>query len=57
MRKMTVKADDEVKCLVLGRETLAKILGENFHSIMFKNFMRYSFQKDSTFQKLTKSQN
>ena len=27
MRKMTVRADEEVTCQVLGRETLAKIIG------------------------------
>jgi len=25
---MTVKAEDEVKCLALGRDTLTKILGD-----------------------------
>lgn len=27
MRKMTVRAEEEVTCQVLGRETLAKIIG------------------------------
>lgn len=52
MRKMTVKAEDDVKCLVLGRETLAKIIGENFHNVMFRNFVRHSFQKNRSLSKL-----
>jgi cGMP-dependent protein kinase len=56
MRRMTVKAEDDVKCLVLGRETLAKILGESFHSTMFKNFIRYSFQKNRSLARLPKVQ-
>jgi hypothetical protein len=36
----------------LGRETLAKIIGENFHAVMFRNFIRYSFQKNRSLSKL-----
>jgi len=28
VRQMTVRAEDEVKCLALGRDTLTKILGD-----------------------------
>ena len=46
MRKMSVKADEPLECLVLGRETLANILGDNFHQLMFGNFMKYAFSKN-----------
>ena len=47
MRKMTVKADDEVVCQVLGRETLAKIVGQDiYREVMFKNYVKYTLQKN-----------
>ena len=48
MRKMSVRADEQLECLVLGRETLANILGDNFHKIMFGNFMKYAFNKNKS---------
>ena len=33
---MTVQAEEEVECLILGREHYRKILGENVKLISFK---------------------
>lgn len=44
---MTVRAEDEVVVQVLGRETLAKIIGvEYFRETMFKNYVKYILQKN-----------
>ena len=42
-----MKADDEVVCQVLGRETLAKIIGQDIYKeVMFKNYVKYTNQKN-----------
>ena len=46
MRKMTVRADEDVVCQVLGRETLAKIIGPDFQAVMFKNYVKHVVQKN-----------
>jgi cGMP-dependent protein kinase len=43
MRQLTIKADDEVTCLVLGRDTLNRILGDKVYDITFKNFIKWAF--------------
>jgi len=37
VRQMSVRAEDEVKCLALGRDTLTKILGDQVHAVTFRN--------------------
>ena len=43
IRQMTVKAEEDVVCLVLGRETLAKILGDRIFIVTFRNFIKHCF--------------
>ena len=43
---MTVRAEEDVVVQVLGRETLAKIIGADFREIMFKNFVKSTVQKN-----------
>jgi cGMP-dependent protein kinase len=43
MRQLTIKADDEVTCLVLGRDTLNRILSDKIYDITFKNFIKWAF--------------
>jgi len=52
---MTVKAEDEVKCLTLSRDTLTKVLGDQVHSITFKNLQKWAFEKNMYLSKLTKN--
>ena len=55
MRKMTVRADEDVTCQVLGRETLAKIIGPDvFRETMFKNFVKHTLQKNKDLFSLVK---
>ena len=35
---MTVKAEEDVKCLVLGRDTLSRVLGEEVLIVTFRNY-------------------
>lgn len=56
IRQMTVKAEDDVVCLVLGRETLSKILGDQIFTVTFRNFLKWAFEKHFNFSKLTKAQ-
>jgi cGMP-dependent protein kinase len=51
-----VKAETEVKCLSLGRDTITQILGDKVQIIIFSNLMRWSFEKSETLSKLTKVQ-
>ena len=43
---MTVRADDEVKCLALGRDTLTKVLGDQVHVVTFRNLQKWAFEKN-----------
>jgi cGMP-dependent protein kinase len=45
MRKMTVQAEEEVVCQVLGRATLAEIIGRDFREVMFRNYAKHVIQK------------
>jgi cGMP-dependent protein kinase len=54
MRQLTIKADDEVTCLVLGRDTLNRILGDKVYEVTFKNFIRWAFEKNNILNKLNK---
>jgi cGMP-dependent protein kinase len=54
MRQYTIKADEDVICLVLGRDTLNRIMADNIYEVTFKNFIRWAFEKDPTMSRLTK---
>ena len=53
---MTVRAEEEVVCLVLGRDTLTKVLGEQVHIVTFRNLMKHAFEKNTYFKQLLKPQ-
>lgn len=54
MRQLTVKADEEVTSLVLGRDTLNRIMGDRVYDVTFKNFIRWAFEKNPVMSKLSK---
>ena len=54
MRQYTIKADEDVVCLVLGRDTLNRIMGDNIYEVTFKNFIRWAFEKNAILSQLTK---
>ena len=54
MRKMTVRAEEDVVCQVLGRETLAKIIGADFRDVMFRNYVKSIVQKNRVLFSLLK---
>ncbi|EGR28852.1 protein kinase domain protein [Ichthyophthirius multifiliis] len=56
VRQMTVRAEDEVKCLALGRDTLTKVLGDQVHAVTFRNLQKWAFDKNVHLQKLNKAQ-
>ena len=56
MRQLTIKADDEVTCLVVGRDTLNRILSDKVYDITFKNFIKWAFEKNPLLSKLNKNQ-
>lgn len=56
MRQLSIKADDEVICLVLGRDTLNRILSDKIYDITFKNFIKWAFEKNPVLSKLNKGQ-
>jgi cGMP-dependent protein kinase len=43
IRQLTIKAEDEVTCLVLGRDTLSRVLSDKIHEVTFKNFIKWAF--------------
>lgn len=53
---MTVRAEDEVRCLCLGRDTLTKILGDQVQVITFRNLQKWAFEKNAILSKLLKPQ-
>lgn len=54
MRQYTITADDDVVCLVLGRDTLNGIMGDNVYEVTFKNFIRWAFEKNNTISQFSK---
>jgi cGMP-dependent protein kinase len=56
MRQLTIKADDEVTCLVLGRDTLNRVLSDKIYDVTFRNFIKWSFEKNPLLSKLNKIQ-
>ena len=56
MRQLTIKADDEVTCLVLGRDTLNRVLNDKIYDVTFKNFIKWAFEKNPLLSKLNKTQ-
>lgn len=53
---MTVKAEEDMKCLILGRETLSKVLGDQIFVVTFRNFMKWAIEKSNHLSKLPKEQ-
>lgn len=56
MRQLSIRADDEVTCLVLGRDTLNRVLSDKIYDVTFKNFIRWAFEKNPLLSKLSKTQ-
>ncbi|CAK67909.1 unnamed protein product (macronuclear) [Paramecium tetraurelia] len=56
MRQMSVMAEDDVTCLVVGRDALTKLLGDQIHIVTFRNLLKWAFEKNALLQKLTKTQ-
>ena len=54
-RQTTIKAEEDVVCLVLGREQLYKALGDQAQEVTFRNFFLQALQKDPHFNKLCKN--
>lgn len=56
VRSCSVKAETEVKCLALGRDVLTQLLGDQIQVIVYKNTMRWAFEKNRKLMKLTLTQ-
>ncbi|CAD8211860.1 unnamed protein product [Paramecium pentaurelia] len=56
MRQMSVQAEDDITCLVVGRDALTKLLGDQIHIVTFRNLLKWAFEKNALLQKLTKTQ-
>ena len=56
VRQMTVKAEEDMICLILGRETLSKVLGDQIFVVTFRNFMKWAIEKSTHLSKLSKDQ-
>ena len=54
MRQFTIRADEDTVCLLLGRDTLHRIMGDNIYEVTFKNFIRWAFEKNPTLSQLTR---
>lgn len=53
---MSVQADDDMTCLVVARDALTKLLGDQIHLVTFRNIFKWAFEKNALLQRLTKSQ-
>lgn len=56
VRQCSVRADGEVFCLALGRDTLTEILGDKVQVITFRNIQRWAFEKSELLSKFTSLQ-
>jgi hypothetical protein len=54
MRQFTIRSDEDVICLILGRDTLNRIMGENIYEVTFKNFIRWAFEKNPILSQISK---
>ena len=43
MRQFTITADEDTVCLLLGRDTLHRVMSDNIYEVTFKNFIRWAF--------------
>lgn len=55
-RTATAVADNKVRCLVIGREKLKKVLGNNLQQIIFRNSIQIMIDNSGVFKLLTKEQ-
>jgi cGMP-dependent protein kinase len=55
-RQMTVRAQDEVKILALGRDTVQRVLGNQVQAIVFRNIQKWAMEKNAFLVKLNKVQ-
>ena len=53
-RGASVKADDEVILLSLGRDNIVSILGDKVQVIVYNNITRWAFEKSKWISKITK---
>ena len=56
MRQLSVKADEESTVLILPRDTLYKIMGEDIYQVTFKNFIKWSLENNALLQNLKKAE-
>lgn len=56
MRQLSVKADEESTLLILPRDTLYKVMGQDVYQVTFKNFIKWSFESNESFENLKKNQ-
>jgi cGMP-dependent protein kinase len=56
MRQLSVKADEESTLLILPRDTLYKIMGEDIYQVTFKNFIKWSLESNNLLQNLKKAE-
>jgi cGMP-dependent protein kinase len=55
-RTATAVADTKVRCLVIGREKLKKVLGNNLQNIIFRNSIQVMINNSGVLKLLTKEQ-
>lgn len=53
---MSVKAESDLTCLILSRETLSKVLGDQIFIVTFRNFIRWAFEKSTYLSRLQKEE-
>lgn len=56
MRQLSVKADEESTLLILPRDTLYKVMGQDVYQVTFKNFIKWSLESNESFENLKKNQ-
>jgi cGMP-dependent protein kinase len=54
VRLMSVKAETDLTCLILNRETLSRVLGDQIFIVTFRNFLKWVLEKSTYISKLTK---
>lgn len=54
VRQMSVKAESDMTCLILSRETIAKVLGDQIFIVTFRNFIKWAFDKSAYLSRLQK---
>lgn len=56
IRQMTIRAEEDVRCLALGRDIITQLLGNQVQMIIYRNISKWALEGSAIFKKLNRGQ-